>query len=61
MNEQKLLTKAQIAERAQVTLRTVTNWIADGMLSACKLGGAVRITEEQYADMLQRRTQKAKC
>jgi excisionase family DNA binding protein len=53
------LTKAQVMERAQVSLRTVDRWIASGELDVIKIGATVRITPEALADLQWRRTHRA--
>lgn len=54
------LTRKQAAEHAQVTVRTLAKWIADGELDIIKIGGGfVRITPEALADLQWRRTRRA--
>ncbi|TMC00018.1 MAG: helix-turn-helix domain-containing protein [Chloroflexi bacterium] len=48
MNE-KLLTPEQVAERLQVTERTVYGWLRRGRLPALKLGRLWRIRPEEEA------------
>ena len=50
---ERLLTPQQVAERLQLSLRTVRRLIADGKLRVFRLGRAVRIAEadlEQFLD-----------
>lgn len=48
----KLLTKKDLAERWQVTTKTVENWIKDGVLTPCsKIPGNVRFTEQYIAEL----------
>ena len=60
MTNKQLLTPEQVAERLQVTLRTVQRWIAEGELPSYKLGKTRRISEEQLAEFLQYREERAK-
>ena len=52
MNE-KLLTPAQVAERLQITERTVYEWIRGGKLPALKLGRLWRIWPEDLEAFLE--------
>ena len=52
MNE-KLLTPAQVAERLQITERTVYEWIRGGKLTALKLGRLWRIRLEDLEGFLE--------
>lgn len=52
MTDKRLLTPAEVAERLQVTLRTVQRWIADGLIPSYKLGKTRRISEEQLNKFL---------
>lgn len=56
--DKKLLTPAQVAERLQVTERTVYKWLTDGELRAAKLGRVWRISEEQLKQFIDERTQE---
>lgn len=60
MTNKQLLTPEQVAERLQVTLRTVQRWIAEGELPSYKLGKTRRISEEQLEEFLRYREKKAK-
>jgi len=60
MTNKQLLTPEQVAERLQVTLRTVQRWIAEGELPSYKLGKTRRISEEQLEEFLRYREEKAK-
>lgn len=42
------LTRQEIADRLRVTTRTIDRWIKQGKLKSIKVGGVVRITEEEY-------------
>lgn len=53
------LTRAQVADHAQVSLSTVKKWIRGGDLDVIKIGRAVRITPEALADLQWRRTHRA--
>ena len=53
VNEQ-LLTPAQVAERLQVTERTVYEWLRDGRLVGLKLGRLWRIRSEDLEAFLER-------
>lgn len=56
--DEKLMTPAQVAERLQVTERTIYKYLSEGSLDAVKLGRVWRITEEQLQEFLDRHTQK---
>ncbi len=45
-------TVAEIAQEMKVTKRTVFRWIKAGKLKAVKVGGTVRVTEEEYSKLL---------
>ncbi len=49
-----LLTPSQVAERFQVTDRTVYQWLRDGQLVGHKLGRLWRIRPEDLEDFLDR-------
>ena len=53
MNE-KLLPPAQVAERLQITERTVYEWIRGGKLTALKLGRLWRIRQDDLEAFLER-------
>ncbi len=53
VNEQ-LLTPPQVAERLQVTERTVYQWLRDGRLVGLKLGRLWRIRPEDLEAFLER-------
>ena len=52
MNE-KLLTPEQVAERLQVTERTVYGWLRRGKLTALKLGRLWRIRQDDLEAFLE--------
>lgn len=54
--DEKLMTPAQVAERLQVTERTIYKYLSEGSLEAVKLGRVWRITEEQLREFLDRHT-----
>ena len=58
MNE-KLLTPAQVAERLQITERTVYEWIRGGKLLALKLGRLWRIRQDELEAFLEGARAKA--
>ena len=58
MNE-KLLTPEQVAERLQVTERTVYEWLRRGTLPALKLGRLWRIRPEDLEGFLESARTKA--
>ena len=58
MNE-KLLTPEQVAERLQVTERTVYGWLRRGNLPALKLGRLWRIRPEDLEGFLESARTKA--
>jgi len=58
MNE-KLLTPAQVAERLQITERTVYEWIRGGKLTALKLGRLWRIRQDDLEAFLENARAKA--
>jgi excisionase family DNA binding protein len=49
-----LLTTADVAALAQVSVKTVYRAIRSGALSAIAIGGRYRITREAYADWIAR-------
>jgi excisionase family DNA binding protein len=49
---QRYLTRTDVAERLQVSVKTVDRWIKSGELPAAKLGGLVRISERDLAVLL---------
>jgi excisionase family DNA binding protein len=51
-----LLTPEQVAQLAQVAVRTVYGWIASGELKATKLGRRYRITEAAWAEFVANHT-----
>jgi len=55
---EKLLTPAQVAERLQVTERTVYRWIDAKELKATKLGRVWRIKEEDLEAFLNKGVNK---
>ncbi len=58
MNE-KLLTPAQVAERLQITERTVYEWIRGGKVTALKLGRLWRIRQDDLEAFLEGARAKA--
>jgi excisionase family DNA binding protein len=52
--EENYLKLREIAERLQVSDRTVTRWIKDGKLRAYKFANEYRITETDLKDFLER-------
>jgi excisionase family DNA binding protein len=54
MDEQ-MLTTAQVAEKLQVTQKTVVGWIQAGKLTAYKLGRLWRIRENDLEAFLEER------
>src|SRR4051812_33441717 len=48
-----LLTVEQVADRLQVSLRTVRRWTADGTLPSVQLGRAVRIRPAALATLIE--------
>ena len=58
MNE-KLLTPAQVAERLQITERTVYGWLRRGTLPALKLGRLWRIRQDDLEAFLEGARAKA--
>lgn len=52
MTDKRLLTPEQVAERLQVTRRTVYQWINDGKLPALKVGRGWRIDESSLDSYL---------
>jgi excisionase family DNA binding protein len=53
--DERYLTLPELAERLQVSRRTVYRWIKDGSLSAYQFGREYRITESDLKDFLGRR------
>jgi excisionase family DNA binding protein len=49
-----LLTASQVAQRCQMSLRTVRRWIADGDLPVHRLGRVIRIAEADLDRFLHR-------
>ena len=43
-----LFTIKEIAEKLKVTEQCIRDWIREGKLPALKIGGVVRIEEEEY-------------
>lgn len=52
------LTRQQAADVAQVSLRTIAQWIADGELETVKVGRTVRITPQALNDLQARRSSR---
>ena len=57
--DEKLLTPEQVAERLQVTERTVYGWLRRGTLPALKLGRLWRIRSEDLEGFLESARTKA--
>jgi excisionase family DNA binding protein len=53
--DERYLTLPELAERLQVSRRTVYRWIKDGSLNAYQFGREYRITESDLKDFLERR------
>jgi excisionase family DNA binding protein len=49
---ERLLTVAQVAERCQVSPRSVRRWIDDGQLPVLRLGRSVRVSDGDLATFL---------
>lgn len=47
----KLLTQQELAERWQVTVKTIDNWRKEGILTAAKGIPAIRFTPEHVAEL----------
>ena len=45
----------EVAEMCNVSYRTVFNWIKSGKLNAVKIGGSVRIPDEELAKFIKKR------
>jgi len=56
---EKLLTPTQVAERLQITERTVYEWIRGGKLTALKLGRLWRIRQDELEAFLEGARAKA--
>jgi excisionase family DNA binding protein len=52
MNDGRVLTVNQVAERLQVTPRTVKAWLTDGRLQGIKMGRLWRIRPEAVEELL---------
>jgi excisionase family DNA binding protein len=50
---ERFLTPAQIAERLQVSEKTVTRWLQAGDLKGIKIGRLWRVREEDFEAFLQ--------
>jgi excisionase family DNA binding protein len=48
MGTSKLLTPRQVADRLQVSPRTIARWCRDGKMAGVKVGRVWRISEEAY-------------
>lgn len=53
--DEKLLTPQQVAERLQLTERTIYEYMRSGQLKASKLGRVWRVNEEDLADFLRKK------
>ena len=63
MNTERPLTVAQVAERLQVTPKTVRRWLQEGRLRGVMLGGkrsGYRISELEVARLLSGESQEGK-
>ena len=49
-----MMTPKEVSETLKVTIRTVYNWINSLRLPAAKIGGAVRVSEDDLRDFLDR-------
>lgn len=56
----KLLTKIEVAELFQVSLRTIDNWIETRKVPYIKLGKSVRFRQNELEHYLSRKSVKAK-
>ena len=54
INHERLRTKAEIAERCQVSERAVDRWIAHGEIKIIRLGRSVRISEAEFQRFIKR-------
>lgn len=52
--EEKYLTPEEVAEKLDVTPKTVREWIKNGDLNGYKFGSKYRITENDYLEFLDR-------
>ena len=52
--------KAEAAKAAKVSIRTIENWMKNGTLSYFKLGGIVRIPEDEMERALDRHLVKGR-
>lgn len=48
----KFLTVKEVAERLEVSDRTVRNWISKGILSAHRFGKLIKISESDITDFI---------
>lgn len=58
--QQNLYTPIEVAERLKVSVDTIKRLIKNGKLSATKIGGQWRISEDQLNEYIESRTIKAK-
>jgi len=49
----KLFSKKEIAEKLNISVRTIDRLIKSKKLNACKIGRSVRITQEQLDEFIQ--------
>ena len=54
-----LLTIKQVAQKYQVSVRTVQRWQEDNLIAFVKIGKVVRISEEHLNNWLEKKTIKA--
>jgi excisionase family DNA binding protein len=55
-----LLTIKQVAQKLQVSERTIERWMEEGKISFVKLGKCVRMREEHLEGWIDKKTVKAK-
>jgi excisionase family DNA binding protein len=55
-----LLTIKDVAQRLQVSERTIERWMEDGKIAFIKIGKSVRMREEHLENWLDKKTVKAK-
>lgn len=47
-----ILTLPEVADRLQVSVSTVRNWVAEGRLPSMRVGAVVRVTETALAEFV---------
>ncbi len=55
MENEKMYTCTEVAEKYRVALSTVREWVREGKLSALKVGKSYRIRESDLAKFVQER------